>query len=98
MNSSFAGYEEFRGEFPSRFTGSIVCDREGVGVPYALFNLEPRGRLFIVPSEPVYEGMIVWRAQPGQRYQRQPVQGKKSSPTCGLPARTKTSFSRLSCP
>jgi GTP-binding protein len=59
MNSSLAGYEEYRGDFPSRFTGSIVCDREGVGVPYALFNLEPRGRLFIVPGEAVYEGMIV---------------------------------------
>jgi len=59
MNSSFAGYDEYRGDFPSRFTGSIVCDREGVAVPYALFNLEPRGRLFLVPGEPVYEGMII---------------------------------------
>ncbi|EHJ46735.1 GTP-binding protein TypA [Solidesulfovibrio carbinoliphilus subsp. oakridgensis] len=59
MNSSLDGYEEYRGDFPSRFTGSIVCDREGVGVPYALFNLEPRGRLFITAGEPVYEGMIV---------------------------------------
>jgi len=59
MNSSLEGYEEYRGDFPSRFTGSIVCDRQGVGVPYALFNLEPRGRLFIVPGDPVYEGMIV---------------------------------------
>jgi len=59
MNSSFSGYDEYRGDFPSRFTGSIVSDREGVGVPYALFNLEPRGRLFITQGEPVYEGMIV---------------------------------------
>jgi GTP-binding protein len=28
-------------------------------VAYALFNLEPRGQLFIVPGTPVYEGMIV---------------------------------------
>ncbi|OLN27422.1 GTP-binding protein TypA/BipA [Desulfovibrio sp. DV] len=59
MNSSFSGYDEYRGDFPSRFTGSIVSDRQGVGVPYALFNLEPRGRLFITQGEPVYEGMIV---------------------------------------
>ncbi|EFL53169.1 GTP-binding protein TypA [Solidesulfovibrio fructosivorans JJ]] len=59
MNSSLDGYEEYRGDFPSRFTGSIVCDRQGVAVPYALFNLEPRGRLFVVPGDPVYEGMIV---------------------------------------
>jgi GTP-binding protein len=59
MNALFEGYEPFRGEFPSRFTGSIVSDRQGAAVAYALFHLEPRGRLFITPGEPVYEGMIV---------------------------------------
>jgi GTP-binding protein len=59
MNSYLAGYEEFRGEFPTRSTGSLVSDRQGVAVAYALFNLEPRGRLFIIPGTPVYEGMIV---------------------------------------
>jgi GTP-binding protein len=59
MNSLYAGYDEFRGDFPTRFTGSLVCDRRGTAVPYALFNLEPRGRLFIVPNVPVYEGMII---------------------------------------
>ncbi|MDT8272147.1 MAG: EF-Tu/IF-2/RF-3 family GTPase, partial [Desulfomonilia bacterium] len=59
MSSYLLGYEEFRGEFPSRFTGSIVADRRGTAVAYALFNLEPRGRLFIKPGDQVYEGMIV---------------------------------------
>jgi GTP-binding protein len=59
INSSFLGYEEFRGDFPMRFNGSIVSDRTGKAVPYALFNLEPRGQLFVVPGDPVYEGMIV---------------------------------------
>ncbi|MEG1610538.1 MAG: translational GTPase TypA, partial [Bilophila sp.] len=54
-----AGYEPWRGDFPSRFSGSIVSDRAGCGVAYALFNLEPRGQLFVVPGDPVYEGMIV---------------------------------------
>ena len=40
-------------------TGSIVADRAGAGVAYALFNLEPRGVLFVEPGDPVYEGMIV---------------------------------------
>jgi GTP-binding protein len=35
-------------------------------VPYALFNLEPRGRLFIVPGDPVYEGMIIGEHNRGQ--------------------------------
>jgi len=59
MSSYLLGHEEHRGEFPTRFTGSIVSDRRGTAVPYALFNLEPRGRLFVVPGDPVYEGMIV---------------------------------------
>ncbi|OPZ26632.1 MAG: GTP-binding protein TypA/BipA [Deltaproteobacteria bacterium ADurb.BinA179] len=59
MSSYLKGFEPFRGEFPTRFTGSIVADRRGAAVPYALFNLEPRGRLFITPGEQVYEGMII---------------------------------------
>ncbi len=59
MNTLFAGYEAFRGDFPTRFTGSIVSDRQGRAVAYGLFHLEPRGRLFIAPGEPVYEGMII---------------------------------------
>jgi GTP-binding protein len=59
MNSIISGYEEHRGDFPARFTGSLVADRTGEAVPYALFNLEPRGNLFVVPGDKVYEGMIV---------------------------------------
>ena len=59
MNCYYAGYDLFRGALPTRYTGSIVADRQGKAVAYALFNLEPRGQLFIVPGTPVYEGMIV---------------------------------------
>jgi len=59
MNSYLKGYEEYRGSFPLRLTGSLVSDRQGEAVSYALFNLEPRGSLFLTPGEPVYEGMII---------------------------------------
>ena len=59
MNSYLSGYEPYRGDFPGRHTGSLVADRKGNAVPYALFNLEPRGNLFVRPGDPVYEGMIV---------------------------------------
>jgi len=59
MNSYLSGYEEYRGDFPQRHTGSLVSDRQGAVVPYAIFNLEPRGYMFVVPNDPVYEGMIV---------------------------------------
>jgi GTP-binding protein len=59
MNSYLTGYEVYRGDFPQRFTGSLVSDRRGEAVAYALFNLEPRGSMFTVPGDKVYEGMIV---------------------------------------
>lgn len=60
INSIFSGYEEYRGDFKSRVTGSIVADREGKAAAYALFNLEPRERqIFIVPGNPVYGGMVI---------------------------------------
>lgn len=59
MNSLFDGYGEYRGDFPTRFSGSLVSDRQGQAVPYAIFNLEPRGRMFVQPGDAVYEGMII---------------------------------------
>lgn len=59
MNSYLESYEEYRGDFPLRTTGSLVSDRQGDATSYALFNLEPRGILFVTPGEKVYEGMIV---------------------------------------
>ena len=59
MNSYLSGYEVYRGDFPGRHTGSLVADRLGEAVAYALYNLEPRGNLLVVPGDPLYEGMIV---------------------------------------
>ncbi len=59
MNSLFAGYEEHRGDFPVRHTGSLVSDRAGTAITYGLFHLEPRGILLVLPQAPVYEGMVI---------------------------------------
>ncbi len=77
MHSLFDGYEPYRGDCPSRFTGSIVADRPGKAIPYALFNLEPRGRLFVVPGDPVYEGMLIGEHNRGQDINVNPCKEKK---------------------
>jgi len=59
MNGYLEGYEEYKGDIPSRTTGSLVSENEGKAVAYALSYLEERGRLFVVPNDPVYEGMII---------------------------------------
>ena len=59
MNNLFAGYEPFKGDIETRERGSIVAHETGESTAYGLFNTQDRGRLFIGPGVPVYEGMIV---------------------------------------
>ena len=59
MNQVFAGYEPYKGEIQTRERGSIVVHEAGETTGYGLFNTQERGRLFIGPGVPVYEGMIV---------------------------------------
>jgi GTP-binding protein len=59
MNHIFAGWEPWHGAIPSRTTGALVADRAGVATAYAIYNLQERGEIFIEPTTPVYEGMII---------------------------------------
>jgi len=59
MNTLFDGWIPWQGPIASRRTGALVADREGPATPYALFHLQPRGTLFILPGTRVYRGMII---------------------------------------
>lgn len=59
MNNLFSGYEPYKGDIQTRERGSVVVHETGESTAYGLFNAQERGRLFIGPGVPVYEGMIV---------------------------------------
>jgi GTP-binding protein len=59
LNHLFDGYEPWQGDIPQRPTGALVSDRAGRATGYAIEHLQPRGTLFVAPTDPVYEGMIV---------------------------------------
>ena len=59
IHAIFNGYAPWCGTIRSRQNGAMISDREGVASAYAIFHLQERGRFFIQPGEPVYEGMIV---------------------------------------
>ncbi|MBQ3927055.1 MAG: translational GTPase TypA [Clostridia bacterium] len=59
MNSTFDGYQPYKGEIVMRFTGSLVASEAGETTRYGLYNTQDRGQLFIGPQTQVYEGMIV---------------------------------------
>jgi GTP-binding protein len=59
INRMFHGYAPYRGELEGRRNGVLVSTGDGESVTYALFYLEERGRLFILPGTKVYRGMII---------------------------------------
>ena len=59
INTSFEGYEEYKGDISYRKTGSLIAYEDGEAVTYGLFNAQDRGTLFIGPGEKVYAGMII---------------------------------------
>lgn len=58
MNHVLSGYEPFKGEIPERSRGSLVVFESGDSIGYGLFNAQERGKLFIGPGVPVYQGMV----------------------------------------
>ncbi|MBP1583242.1 MAG: translational GTPase TypA [Victivallales bacterium] len=59
MNYVYYGYEPFAGEIKNRIHGAMVSMLTCETVAYALFNLQERGRLFVLPGVNVYIGQIV---------------------------------------
>ena len=59
MNSLFEGYQPYKGDIPTRYTGSLIASESGITTSYGLYNSQDRGPLFIGQGVPVYEGMIV---------------------------------------
>lgn len=59
MNHVFDAYEPWKGEIITRHQGSLIAWETGDTVAYGLNAAQERGRLFVGPGVPVYEGMIV---------------------------------------
>ncbi len=59
MNSTFEGYEPYKGEIQARTRGVLVAFEQGTSITYGLYNAQERGELLIGPGVDVYEGMIV---------------------------------------
>ncbi|MGM0585686.1 MAG: translational GTPase TypA [Pseudomonadota bacterium] len=77
LNRVFHSWAPWKGAIPGRRHGVLISIEDGESVPYALFNLEERGRLIIGSGEPVYQGMIIGEnARPGD-LEVNPLKGKK---------------------
>jgi GTP-binding protein len=56
----FDDYGPMAGTMAERRNGVLISARnDGEAVAYALWNLQDRGRMFVSPGDPLYEGMII---------------------------------------
>ena len=55
----FKEYQPYKGSIPGRINGSLISMELGEAIPYSLHNLQDRGKFFIDPSDPVYEGQVI---------------------------------------
>ena len=77
LNRLFHGYAPYKGDIEGRRVGTIVSRETGKTVPYALWNLEERGALFIGPGEPVYCGMVIGEHNKGDDLDVNPLKAKQ---------------------
>jgi GTP-binding protein len=55
----FKEYQPYKGDIPGRDSGSLIVMEQGEAIPYSLHNLQDRGKFFINPGDPVYEGQVI---------------------------------------
>jgi GTP-binding protein len=77
LNRVFHEWAPFKGAIPGRRAGVLISMESGVSVPFALFNLEDRGRMFIGAQVQVYQGMIIGEHSRGNDLEVNPLKGKK---------------------
>ncbi len=77
MSSYFKGYIPWKGHILDRPNGAIVADRKGTTTGYAIFNLQPRGKMFVPEGIEVYEGMVVGENNKSNDINVDPTRGKK---------------------
>lgn len=59
LTSVFDAYGPFRGEISERKNGALISMNQGKVTAYACFNLQSRGKIFVKPTDDVYEGMVI---------------------------------------
>ncbi|MGO3891844.1 MAG: translational GTPase TypA [Paenalcaligenes sp.] len=60
MSHIFDSYQPMReGSVGERRNGVLISQDDGEAVAYALWKLQERGKMFVSPNDPVYEGMII---------------------------------------
>jgi GTP-binding protein len=77
MSRLFHGYAPWKGPIDGRRNGVLISTGDGMAVAYALWNLEERGPMFIIPGTQVYQGMIIGAHTRDNDLDVNPLKGKQ---------------------
>jgi GTP-binding protein len=55
----FDDYAPVKPDMPGRRNGVLISSEKGEAVAYALWKLQDRGRMFVMPNDRLYEGMVI---------------------------------------
>lgn len=77
MNRLFHGYAPYKGLVQGRRTGVLISNGLGEAVAYAMWKLEDRGPMMVIPGTKVYEGMIIGEHAKNNDLDVNVLEGKK---------------------
>ena len=77
MSHVFDDYAPMKPEIPERRNGVLVSAENGEAVAYALWKLQERGRMFVSPGDPLYEGIIIGIHSRDNDLVVNPIKGKQ---------------------
>jgi GTP-binding protein len=77
MAHVFDDYAPVKPEMPGRRNGVLISAESGEAVAYALWKLEDRGRMIVVPGDKLYEGMIIGIHSRDNDLVVNPIKGKQ---------------------
>ncbi len=77
LNRVFHGWAPYKGAIQGRRQGVLISMEKGQTVPYALWNLEERGKMFVSAQVEVYQGMIIGEHARDNDLEVNPLKGKK---------------------
>ena len=73
----FDDYGPMKPDLAARHNGVLISAEHGAAVAYALWKLQDRGRMFVSPGDPLYEGMVIGIHSRDNDLVVNPVKGKQ---------------------
>ncbi|MCE9640934.1 MAG: translational GTPase TypA [Betaproteobacteria bacterium] len=77
MSHVFDDYGSMKPDMAERRNGVLISAESGEAVAYALWKLQERGRMFVSPGDPLYEGIIIGIHSRDNDLVVNPIKGKQ---------------------